>query len=420
MKRSKTLLAILLAVSLPMCLAAQTADESTFTLEQCLETAVQSNPLILSSLQQHVAARARIRQALAFAQPSLDYDSDLQPKFFNFQDTAETYFGVSQSFEFPGKRFLRGKIASREADELMAEIDLLILDIAFQVKEAFYNLLLAQEKHQYASQNLELSQDFLQKTKLKHEAGDVARVEVLRASVEAARAANEVRSASNEVNLGKARLNYLLARRKFSPIEVEGELKRSAIPLNLEGLNQKALSFRPEVKKIEISIKRESLQKTQAIMNYLPDLDLSVSKHWIDGEGSFWDATLSVPIPLFFWQPARGEVAEAQANIHSLLKEAEHIKNSVALEVEEAFTTALTAHNQIQLFEEEILTQAEEVYNMFLFSYQEGEIGGIELIDARRTMMEARISYADALFNYDVALAALEKSIGYKLEGDAQ
>jgi outer membrane protein TolC len=55
---------------------------------------------------------------------------------------------------------------------------------------------------------------------------------------------------------------------------------------------------------------------------------------------------------------------------------------------------------------------------MFLFSYQEGEIGGIELIEARRTLIEARRSYADALYNYDVTLAALEKSVGQTLDGD--
>jgi len=55
---------------------------------------------------------------------------------------------------------------------------------------------------------------------------------------------------------------------------------------------------------------------------------------------------------------------------------------------------------------------------MFLFSYQEGEIGGIELIAARRTLIESRTTYADALFNHRAALAALEKSIGQPLEGD--
>jgi outer membrane protein TolC len=80
--------------------------------------------------------------------------------------------------------------------------------------------------------------------------------------------------------------------------------------------------------------------------------------------------------------------------------------------VEEAYTDVLTASNQIQLFEDEILKEAEEAYNMFQFSYQEGEIGGLELITARRTLVGARLAYADALLNYAVALAAVEKAVG--------
>ena len=134
-------------------------------------------------------------------------------------------------------------------------------------------------------------------------------------------------------------------------------------------------------------------------MNYLPDFDLGVSRHRIEGEGNWWDVTLSFPVPLFFWQPKKGEIAEAEANIQSLQREVEHIQNCITLE---------------------IITQAEEVYNMFLFSYQEGEIGSIELIDARRTLVEARKSYADALFSYSIALAALERSIGQSFQGEEQ
>ena len=70
------------------------------------------------------------------------------------------------------------------------------------------------------------------------------------------------------------------------------------------------------------------------------------------------------------------------------------------------------------MFERDILTQAEEVYNMFFFSYQEGEIGGIELIAARLTLMEARRGYADAQHDYAVALSALQKAIGQDLQGE--
>ncbi|MDH5384623.1 MAG: TolC family protein [Candidatus Aminicenantes bacterium] len=411
---------VFLSLCLSVFLMGQTSQNEALTLDQCITLAVQQNPLVLSSLQQYNAALARVNQARAFPQPSIDWDSDLQPKLFDFKGTGEWYFGISQSVEFPGKRYLRGKIASKEASAFLQEIELLKIDIIFQVKQAFYVLLLSQEKLRYSQQNLELAQDYLKKAELKFDAGDVAKVEALRAKVEASKAANEVRIANNDVRLAKAMLNFLLARKKYAPLEIKGDLKRAPISLDVDNLIERALSFRPEMKGINIAIEREKLSKKQAYMSYLPDFELGVNKHRVLGKGEWWDFTLSFPIPLFFWQPKKGEIAEAEANIKSLEKESEHLGNAITLEVEEAYMTAVTANNQIRLFEDEILTQAEEVYNMFLFSYQEGEIGGIELIDARRTLIEARISYADALFNYGVALAALEKSIGQKLKGEGQ
>ncbi len=420
MMRRKSYILLITAFLASCSLWCQTAENTALTLEQCISITLQQNPLILSSLQQHQASLARISQAKALPQPSINYDSDLQPRFFNFKDSSESYFGLSQSIEFPGKRHLRGKIASKESNEIMAEIDLLKLDVVFHVKQAFYGLLLAQEKLKYAQQDLELAQDFLKKAELKFDAGDVAKVEALRARVESAKAANEVRSSTNEVRLAKAMLNFLLARKKYAPLEIKGKLKRPSISLNFEELIIRALSFRPEIKRMGYSLEKENLKKKQGYLSYLPDFDLGVSRHRLEGEGTYWDVTLSFPIPLFFWQPKKGEIREAQANVEALKREAEHLKNAITLEVEEAYMNALTASNMIQLFEEEMLTQAEEVYNMFLFSYQEGEIGGIELIEARRTLVETRKSYADALYHYDASLAALEKSIGQTLEGEKQ
>jgi outer membrane protein TolC len=390
----------------------------TLTLEQCIGLALEQNPLVLSSLSQYRASLARIQQAKAWSQPSLDYDSDLQPRFFDFRGSGESYFGVTQTVEFPGKIGLRGKIAGKESEEILADIDLLKLDLTFQVKQGFYGLLIAQEKLKYAEQDLELARDFLNKAEVKHAAGDIALVEVLRARVEASKAANAVRLAGNEVRLAKAQLNFLLARKKYEPLEVKGDIRRPFVPLDIEQLKDRALAFRPEIKRIRFSLEKESLRKKQAAFNYLPDFDLGVSRHRLEGEKTTWDFTLSFPIPLFFWQPKRGEIAEAEALLKSLQSEAEYLRNAISLEVEEAYMNALTAGQQITLFEEQILTQAEEVYKMFLFSFQEGEIGGIELIEARRTLVEARKSYADALFNYDITLAALEKSVGQSLEGE--
>jgi cobalt-zinc-cadmium efflux system outer membrane protein len=410
-------LCLVLCTGLIGWLLAETQEGSeALTLDQCVAIALNQNPLLQSSQQLYQASLARVQQAKALAQPSLDFDSDLQPRLFNFRGSGEAYFGLSQDLDFPGKRGLRGNIASRESNELEMDTELLKLDLVFQVKEAFYGLLLAQEILKYTEQDLELARDYLQKAEIKFEAGDVARVEVLRARVEAAKAENSVRAASNDVRLAKARLNFLLARKKYESLEIAGEFKRESPEFTLAELQQKALVVRPEIRRVGYSMEKESLRKKLGYFSYLPDFSLGLSRHRLTGELTTWDFTISASIPLFFWQPLKGEIAEAEANLAAFSKELEHVSNAIALEVEESFSYALMASRQIELFEKEILTQAEEAYNMFLFSFQEGEIGGIELIEARRTLIEARKSYADALNNFNIALAALAKSVGQDLE----
>jgi outer membrane protein len=229
-----------------------------------------------------------------------------------------------------------------------------------------------------------------------------------------------LRKIHNEVQLAKANLNYLMARRKYEHLGVLGELKVKPIALDLGTLKQQALSFRPEMKKIHVSLERQNLQKSFAIQTYLPDFEIGVNRHKVEGIGNWWNFTLSFNVPLFFWQPAKGEIAEANANIRALQKNLEHLENAIALEVEDAYLNAVAAISQIEMFEEDILKQAEEVYTMFSYSYKEGDISSLELIDARRTLIESQTSYVDALFNYRLAIAALEKSIGQPLEGNKE
>jgi cobalt-zinc-cadmium efflux system outer membrane protein len=395
------------------------ADDNppALTLKQCIEASLARNPLWLSAEEDYQASLARVRQAKEFPQPSLAYDSDLQPTAFNFKQSGESYFGVSQTIEFPGRRSLRGKIAASESREVLADKDLLGLEVVYQVKEAFYSVLLAGEKRKYAGQDLDLARDFLDKAEAKYEAGDVAKLEVVRARVEASKATTAVRLAENDVLLAKARLNYLLGRAKLDPLEVEGDLVRASVPIDREALVERALQFRPEIARLEAGLDKEERRKSEATLSYLPDFNLGFSKHRLAGEASTWDFTLSFPVPLFFWQPARGRIAETRANIRALERQSEDLVNRISLEVGEACFNARTAADQIVLFETEILAQAEDVYDLILFSFQEGEIGGIELIDARRSLLEARKAYADALYNHSLTIAALEKSVGGSLEG---
>jgi outer membrane protein TolC len=405
-------------IGLTGSLWAQTANEPPLTLDKCITLAISRNPLVLSSLEKYNAAKARINQAGEFSQPNLDFDSDLQPRLFDFRRSEESHFGFSQTLEFPGKIPVRKRIALREADQVLGDADLLKLDLVFQVKQSFFGVLLAEEGVTCARQDLELSQGFLDKVELMNKAGDIAEVEVIRAKVEYAKAINSLKTAENEKRLAMARLNYLLARRLYDPFKIEGSLKGSDIQLDVDKFKQQALVSRPEIRIIEFSRQGEVLRKTQALLDYLPDFDLGVYKHRMAGSPMTWNFTLSLKIPLFFWQTKRGRVAETEANLRSIKHEIDHLHDSIILDVEEATLNAVTAQEQMRLFNEQVLAQAEEVYSIFLFKFQKGEIGGIELIEARRSMNESRRAYAETLYNYRMAIAALEKSVGHSLQGD--
>ena len=142
------------------------AQEGALTLQQCLSIALEQNPLVLSARHEYRASLARISQARALPQPSLSYDSDLQPSITDLRGSQESYLGIGALVPFPGKTYLRGQVARRESRQVEAEVAALELDLTYEVTAAFYTLLLTREKVVYARQNLELSEDFVAKTEL--------------------------------------------------------------------------------------------------------------------------------------------------------------------------------------------------------------------------------------------------------------
>ncbi len=63
-----------------------------------------------------------------------------------------------------------------------------------------------------------------------------------------------------------------------------------------------------------------------------------------------------------------------------------------------------------------LLAQAEEVYRIALRSYEEGEVGYLQLLEAQQTLIAVRRGYIDALASYQAALAELERATGINLD----
>ncbi|MFO7694718.1 MAG: TolC family protein [Vicinamibacterales bacterium] len=413
MLRRFSRLVVLVGLGLaPAPAAAQPAPAPPLSLDDCLRLAMAEHPLVKASGHRFEAAQARVEQARALPQPTLAFDSDLQPQPFNFSGSGESYLGVTQAIEFPGRRRTRSDIALREQDAVRTDVDAVRIALTYTVRKAFYGLLHAEERLRHVQQDREFAADFLRTAETRLAAGDVARVEVVRARVEAAQSATEVQAATAAVRLARAVLNVQLGRPQGEAVAIAGDLKVPPLTQPVEDVQLAALASRPEIRRLGFALEAEALRKTQAGQSRWPWFELGFSHHRIDGAAGTWDVSLSVPIPLFYNQAAKGPMAEAQANLLALQRELDYERHAIALEVETAYVEAQVAREQSRLYEDEILTEAEEAYRMLQFSFQQGEIGGLELIVSRRTLVTARLGYADALYNHALAVAAVDLAAG--------
>jgi len=80
--------------------------------------------------------------------------------------------------------------------------------------------------------------------------------------------------------------------------------------------------------------------------------------------------------------------------------------------IESAFAAFEATRRQAESYDTGLLNQANEVYRIALRSYETGEAGYLQLLEAQRTLIEVRQGYIEALASYYAAVAALEEASG--------
>ena len=87
----------------------------------------------------------------------------------------------------------------------------------------------------------------------------------------------------------------------------------------------------------------------------------------------------------------------------------------MSLDVHTAYASASTALRQAIFIRDELLPEAREVYRIAAASYGLGGTSALDLLDAKRTLVNAERQYVDALGAANDAQAALELAIGVPL-----
>jgi outer membrane protein TolC len=201
---------------------------------------------------------------------------------------------------------------------------------------------------------------------------------------------------------------------EYTNYELSDDLILNTFDITSEKAIKMAMDVRPELISAEKSAKAAKMNLRAARRQFAPDLGLSGSYSY--GLGNNYNissaqigANLSYSA-LNILKTAK-QVSQARAEYEKSLAEFDSTKNSVYYNVKKAYTDLETDRESI-IIAKLALDQAREQYRQVTGRYKAGVGDAIELKDGENTYLNARLDFYNAILNYNLSFANLEKEIG--------
>jgi cobalt-zinc-cadmium efflux system outer membrane protein len=388
--------------------------------QQAIQEALDHNPGLIAAREQVEQARAQVVVAGALSDPTFFADvagqrHALSPASGNASDV-----GVGVTLPLPGRLSLRRSVATADLRASEFSLTQQRQQVALEAAQSYDAILVGLRHKEDQEQSKGFAADFLSKTRLRFQGGTVARVDVLKAQVDLAQAENDLIASEGAIATARASLNRILGRVGGAPLETTDSLEVPASLSSIEALEDLATASRPELQSLAVQLEGARTATRLARQFWLPDVDLSLVRNAEDGAPTGYTTSVGFGFPLFFWQHQRGEVAAARHREAELSANIVDIRAQVSLDVQTAFTSASTALRQAIFIRDQLLPEAREVYRVASVSYGLGGSSALDLLDAKRTLLNAENQYVEALGAANDALAALEQAVGAPLPNTHQ
>src|SRR5450830_1286291 len=352
------------------------------TLSNAVALALDNNPELSAARHELEAVDATVTQAGARPNPELSTLMEDTRK-----STRTTTIQLNQPIELGGKRAARVGARSHEAAriERASRRD----EIRIAATSAFFAVLTAQERRRLAQESADLARSAVDATGRRVTAGKISPVEETRARVAAASARLELSQADGELDLARRRLASLWgnAQPRFTLAEgAAGQLP--PLPAISDIAERSADAPQLRLARIEVE-RRQALSKIESSKR-IPDATLSLGRKRDEEAGrSMWVVGVSMPLP--FLDSNRGNLEEA-------LRRTDKARDELA-----------AAETRVRT---DIVPGAQSAYAAAGKGFELGKFSFLDVLDAQRTLFQARSQYLRALSDAHLASANLERLLG--------
>ncbi len=413
-------------------------EKVILTLDESIRLALSQNPYHLAAEERVETARAQVREAAAGFLPSLNAQGlhTLDEKLFEleFPDpitgqsqrisvdfTRDYQFSLSLSLPlYTGGRltsgFKQAKYSFLSSEEAARQSE---HNTVFSAKAAFYGCLLAEDFVRVAEEAVDVAEKHFNNVKRLYEVGMASKFDLLRSEVELANLKPQLIKSRNNLKIAELNLKTLLGLDLSQPIEIKGELKFELFEPDLETSIDTALVKRPELSQLSYQKKMAGEMLKLARASRLPTVALSGTyNYWADRlnfEENTWQnyytVNLALTIPLFNGFNTSAKVAQSKAMIKELDLTSKGLVDMVKFEVRQALLKLNEAKESL-LSQEKNVEQAEESLRIAEINFAEGMVTTLDVSSVRAALTQAKTNYSQALYDYVISLAQLDKAMG--------
>jgi len=403
---------------------------SSLTLQDCMTIAVKYNPQIRSALYNEEVYKSKIGQAWANYFPVFSvgieasrtrnhYSKELFPGY-NGNTTTMGYLpnvsGEMLLFDF-GKTKASADMAKRTYEASKAGTQENINTIIRDIKTAYYNILFAQAQVKVYEDTVKDYELQLKQAWGFYNLGKKAKIDVVTAEYNLGKAQLNLVKAKNVLEVAQVNLAKIMGIPKYTNYELTDELSLNKYDKTIDVVMEKALTTRPELIAAKKNVDAAKMTLRAARREFTPNIGMFAS--YGNGLGSEYNISSAqfgagLNYNALNIAKVKKQVDQAKAAYNKSKADYNVVKDEVYFNVEKNFME-LRTNSEAIVIAKLSLDQAKEQYRQVTGRYKAGIGDAIELKDGENTYLNARLDFYNAMLNYNVTAANLEREIGLPL-----
>ena len=414
---------ILTLICLPIK-ASEIQTGAKLSLEDCINLTLRNNPTLKAAslntqVQQNKLAQTRSNY-LPQVNGNASYSRSNQEGAAGWGDAQNGYsssVSASQLIYDFGKTGLSNKIQKNNLYSSQQDEQNTINEVIYKLKQAYYGVLNAEESRNVYAQSVEQYEQQLKRAKAFYSVGTRPKIDVTTA----------------EVNLNNAKLNLIkgenaLKTAYYNLTNVMGVydqnpsftlVKKDTIPeynITVDEALKEAQKNRPDLLSLQLKLENAKQNVSLAKTGFAPSLTANGSYGWSGQDFPLydrWSVGAGISVPIFNGFSTYNQVKESKNNMQIAYANLTAKEQAILLDVKTCYFDFEEAKTRIPLAELS-RKQAQENYDLAVGRYKVGVGNYIEVKDAETTLSNAKLSYISAVFDYNLAIANLERAMGKK------